>query len=332
MRYLVLLLLCSFGAFLLLVANNRYHAVNEQLARLNTVEGAVESIGPDGDLHVKYTVGSTAYEVVRSVPVKLPRIRAGDPVTLVYSPDRPDTARVKQWSVIYQDSAVAGAFGVAALLMAIVAFLFMGAAARITPTAPGIPLPAIHVTLDRPIELRNTGRDFATTLLFAAIVFAAAFLISRYPYFLWFNWMSYALAGLVAIAGAFIVWGAFDNKSLRILADDNGVLIRSSEGTRQFSWRDVAALKRETVVQIVQHESLIKHTSTKQDFSYTEEEVGHYLILLDSAGKELLKLDEDTPMNPVQDWALFRAYIPQRTELPVQQESSKSPLGVVKGF
>ena len=40
-----------------------------------------------------------------------------------------------------------------------------------------------------------------------------------------------------------------------------------------------------------------------------------------------LKLDEDTPMEPKQDWLLLRAYIPRRTGLPIVQESRKSPFG-----
>ena len=105
-----------------------------------------------------------------------------------------------------------------------------------------------------------------------------------------------------------------------------------SDGGRQFLWKNVAALKRETVTQVIQHRSLIDHHSRKLDFSYTEDEVGHYFILLDAAGKELLKLDEDAPMTPLPDWDRLRAYIPQRTGLPVQQERRESPLGVVQGF
>src|SRR5450759_1226389 len=111
MRYALLLLLGSFGVFLLFVARYRYQAVNVELANLNTVEGIVERIGPDGELDLKYSVGPTPYELVRSVPIKLPRIRAGDKVTLLYKSARPDTAKVLQWSVLYQDSLVAGGFG-----------------------------------------------------------------------------------------------------------------------------------------------------------------------------------------------------------------------------
>jgi hypothetical protein len=346
MRYLALLLIGSFGAALLFVAYNRFQAVNGQLASLNTAAGVVESIGPDGDLHVKYTVGSTDYEILRSVPVKVPWIRTGDAVPLVFSSDRPDAARIRQWSVVYQDSAVTGAFGLAAILAAIVVFLIMGSSGlgRVTATANATPSPAEStamaaavstdkpIEMDKPIELRNTGKDFVTTLIMAAGIFVVAFLLYRYPYFLWSRWLSYPAAGLVAIVGAFVVWGAFFTKSIRIRADENGVVVTDSDGGHKFLWKDVATLKRETVTQVVQHKSLIDHHSRKLDYSYTQSEIGHYLILLDASGKELLKLDEDTPMTPLPDWDRLRAYIPQRTGLPVQQHSRESPLGVVQGF
>ena len=346
MRYLALLLIGSLGAVLLFVAHNRFQAVNGQLAGLNAAMGVVESIGPDGDLHVKYTVGSMDFEVVRSVPVKVPWIRTGDTVPLVFSSDRPDAARIRQWSVVYQDSAVTGAFGLAAILAAIVLIPIMGsfnswrdnapATAILSPAASAAISPAkispAAFSMDKPIDLRNTARDFFTTLLLAAGIFLAAFLLYRYPYLLWMRWLTYTVAGMVAIVGAFVVWGAFYAKSIRIRADENGVVVTDSDGGHQFLWKDVAALKRETVTQVIQHRSLIDHQSRKLDFSYTEDEVGHYLILLDAAGKELLKLDEDTPMTPLPDWDRLRAYIPQRTGLPVQQERRESPLGVVQGF
>jgi hypothetical protein len=340
MRYLALLLVGSFGVFLLFVARNRFQAVNGQLASMSTAASRVESIGSDGDLHVKYTVGSTDYEIVRSVPVKLPWIKVGDQVPVVFSSDRPDAARIRQWSVVYQDSALAGAFGVAAIIAAIVSFLVMGSFDAIRQASPAMAVSspvtsavvAPLVSMDKPIELRNTGKDFATTLILAAGIFVVAFLIYRFPYFLWGRWVSYPAAALFAILGAFVVWGAFFTKSIRIHADDNGVAITNSDVVLRFSWNDATTLKRETITQVVQHQSLVDHHSRHQDFTYTESEIGHYLILLDASGKELLKLDEDTPMTPLPDWERLRAYIPQRTGLPIQQERRESPLGVVKGF
>jgi hypothetical protein len=126
MRYAVLLLLGFFGVFLLFVARSRYDSVNVQVASLNTVEGVVKSIGPDGELNLTYDVGPAAYQIVRPVPIKIPRIRAGDKIPLLYKPDRPDTAKVRQWSVLYPDSLVAGGFGVLAILFAAGAFVAVG--------------------------------------------------------------------------------------------------------------------------------------------------------------------------------------------------------------
>src|ERR1700760_3046965 len=99
MRYIVLLLLGTFGLFLLFVARNRYEAVNLKLAGDQTIDGVLSSILANGDLNFKYTVASTGYEIVRSVPVNFfPRLSAGSTVPLVYAPDRPDAARVRHWS------------------------------------------------------------------------------------------------------------------------------------------------------------------------------------------------------------------------------------------
>lgn len=69
------------------------------------------------------------------------------------------------------------------------------------------------------------------------------------------------------------------------------------------------------------------NNGTNDDFTHRIEEVARAFILVDNSGKELLKLDEETPMEPKQGWLLLRAYIPQRTRLPIVQESRKSPFG-----
>src|SRR5256885_615676 len=56
MRYVVLLVLLAVGSGLLYLARYRYQAVNQQLARLNSVEGVVDSVASNGDLNLKYTV------------------------------------------------------------------------------------------------------------------------------------------------------------------------------------------------------------------------------------------------------------------------------------
>ncbi|HEX3745668.1 MAG TPA: hypothetical protein VHW09_17120 [Bryobacteraceae bacterium] len=326
MRYIVLLLLSSFGIFLLFLARNRYEAVNLKLAGDRTVQASLSSILANGDLTLKYTVDAADYEIVRSVPVNFfPRIRAGSPVPLLFSADRPDAARVRHWSVIYQDSAVCGAFGLVALALAMGAFVTLGTTPK-PATTTRYPPPAAAVSLNRAIELRNTRRNFVSSLAVALGVFTAAFLLYRNPYFLWTPWLSYPAAAVVAVIGIFMVWGAFFERSIRIRADRDGVVVTDSDGSRKFVWEEVAVLKRETMTQQVRHKSAITH-NTSSDYWYSVSEVGHAFILLGKSGQVLLKLDEDTPMEPLQDWLTLRAFIPQRTNLPVVQETTKSPLG-----
>jgi hypothetical protein len=326
MRYIVLLLMGTFGVFLLFLARNRYDAVNLKLAGDQTVQGVLSAILANGDLNFKYTVEATDYEIVRSVPVNwFPRLRAGSPVPLVYSADRPDAARVRHWSVVYQDSAVCGFFGVMALVMAITAFVMMGGHPAPAPAMRYAP-PAAVVSLDHAIELKNTRQDFVTSLLVAFGVLAAAYLLYRNPYFMWTPWISYPVAVVVAVVGIFMVWGAFFSRSLRIRADRDGVVLTDSDGSRKFAWAEVAVLKHETMTQGVRHRKAIRN-NLPSDYFYTTDEVGHWLILLDQSGKVLLKLDEDTPMDPFQDWLRLRAFIPQHTGLPLVEETTKSPLG-----
>jgi hypothetical protein len=117
-----------------------------------------------------------------------------------------------------------------------------------------------------------------------------------------------------------MIFAAFQNQTLRIRVDQEGFESEDSSGARRFLWKDVAALKRETVTR-----------STWQSGryftrGYASRDIGHYFILLDGAGKELLRLDEDVPMQPSQDWRLLRAYIPVRTGLTVNEETRESLL------
>ncbi len=328
MRYVVLLLFVAVGVLLLLLARNRYDVANRQLAGLSTVDGTVTSIASNGDLSVKYRVESADYEIVRSLGVNFfPRIRAGDSVPLVVGVARPDSARIRHWSVVYQDVAVTGGFGVVAFAIALGAFVLMGSVPTTAPLRTYTP-PAAAVSIDRPMELRNTRQDFSSSLLVAAGVFAAAFLLFRYPYFMWTPWLTYPAAALVFLFAIGLVWAAFYSRSIRIRADSNGIVIVDSDGSRKFGWADVAGLKRETMTQRMRHRPIIR----TDHYTYTIEEVAHTFILLDSSGKELLKIDEETPMDPLQDWLLLRAYIPQRTGLQVIETKRESPLGTGQAF
>ena len=117
-----------------------------------------------------------------------------------------------------------------------------------------------------------------------------------------------------------MIFAAFQNQSMRIRADQDGFEIGDSLGSRKFLWKDVAALKRETV-------SRSTYNSGKYfRRGYSSSVMGRYFILLDSSGKDLLKLDEDVAMEPVQDWLRLRAYIPKRTGLAVEEAARESLL------
>jgi len=65
------------------------------LASANSVEGKVNSIDDDGDLHVTYTVGSQEYTIERPVPINhFPKIKVGDTIRFCLHP----TVRITQAS------------------------------------------------------------------------------------------------------------------------------------------------------------------------------------------------------------------------------------------
>ncbi len=331
MRYALFLLLGTIGVLLLYLARHQYDAVNLQVAGWGAAQGTVRSIEPNGDLNLTYRVESTDYQVVRSLPVNFfPRLRPGDAVAVVYDTARPDTAKVRHWSTIYQDSAVAGGFGLVAILVGVAALVFMGGEPTIVRPAP-YTVPTSVIVLYHPIEIRNTRKNFYTTLVVAAGFFVIAFLLFRNPDALRTPWLTYPAAAVVLLMAIGMVWGAFYSKSIRIRADQDGIEINSSDGSRRYVWAEVGSLKREIVTQRVRRRPMVRHSGSPH-YIYAIEEVGHYFKLLDNSGKEILKLDEDVAMEPLEDWHTLRAYIPQRTGLPVKEETRKSLLGDGQGF
>jgi len=330
MRYVVLLVLVSVGSALFYLAWYRYLAVNLQLAGLDSVDGKVDSIAANGDLNLKYSVAGTPYEITRSVPVKfMPSLRAGERVTLLYPTSRPDTAKVWHWSVVYQDSVVTGGFGIAAFIFAIGAFVMMGS----VPSRPDMragqqpdstatrysSLPLVK-SLDQPIELRNARNEFYISFVLAAGGFLAAYLLYRNPAFLWTRYLGYPAAGVAALFGVGMIFAAFQNQSLRLRADNDGIQLKDDSGSRTILWKDVAALKHETVTRSTWNSGKYARRG------YSSNTMGHYLQLLDASGKVLYKIDEDVAMEPAQDWLRLRAFIPRRTNLPVQEETRETLL------
>jgi hypothetical protein len=315
MRYVGLLFFGSFAVALLFLAFNRYQAAISYLAISDAVEGTVSSAVDDDTFKVTYRVGSKDYQVERPVPINhFPTIRVGDTVALRIIPDRPDAADFQHWSKVYQQALVSGFLGVMAMIAAIGSFLMM--------SFEGSPPPAVAVVtvLDHAIDLHSTWKEFLTGIVTSLIPLLFAFAMYRVTHYRW-PWLSYIGAGCFCLLTCGLIWAAFFNKSLRIHADQEGIRVRDNDGTRQFAWKDVAALKRETTVRNV--------VDVRRDGTSTSsvQEMGHHFCLLDAFGKELLNLNEDAPMDPVSDWMLLRGYIRGRTGLPVKEEVKKSILG-----
>jgi hypothetical protein len=253
-------------------------------------------------------------------------------VTLLYKSARPDTAKVRQWSVLYQDSLVAGGFGLVGILFAVGGFVAMGSVPSLRGALNGTVNPQpyaekkhdssipVGTSLDSPIELHNARNEFYISFPMAAAALTAAFFLYRNPWFLWTRWIAYPAVAVVVLFGIGMIFAAFQNQTARIRANQDGIETGDSSGSRKFLWKDVAVLKRETVTR-----------STYQSGKYfrrgySSSVVGRYLILLDGSGKELLKLDEDVAMEPVEDWLRLRASIPVRTGLEVKEETRETLL------
>jgi hypothetical protein len=315
MRYVGLLFFGAFAVPLLYLAFNRYQSAISYLANSDAVEGTVSSAIDDDTFKVKYRVGSTDYQVERSVPINhFPTIHVGDTVPLGIIPDRPDDADFRHWSRVYQQALVCGFLGTMAMIAAIGSFLMM--------SYEGSPPPAVSVVtvLDHAIDLHSTWKEFSTSIVVSLIPLIFAFAMYRVTHYRW-PWLSYIGAGCFCLLTCGLIWAAIFTKSLKIHADQDGVRVNDSDGTRQFAWKDVAALKRETTVRnVIDNRNDRTSTSSIQEMS-------HHFFLLDAFGKELLDLNEDAPMDPVADWMLLRGYIRGRTGLPVKEEVKKSILG-----
>ena len=315
MRYVALLFFGAFGVALLLLAYNRYQSATSFLETANTVQGTVNSQDDDGDFHLTYRVGSKDYRVSQSVPINhFPKIKVGDTVPLVFTPDRPDYANFRHWSRVYEQFNVCAFLGLMAMIAAIGSFTMMG--------FEGTPRPQVVVVtaLDHPIDLRSTWKEFWTGMLVSLIPFLFAFAMYRATHYRW-PWLSYIGVALFTLLAFGLMWAAAFTKSIRIHADQDGVQIKDNDGTRRFSWTDVAALKRETTTRKLRND---RADGTRD---YGVQEMTHNFCLLDGFGKELLRLNEDAPMEPVNDWMVLRGYIRGRTGLPVEEETKKNILG-----
>jgi hypothetical protein len=315
MRYVSLLFFGAFGVALLFLAYNRFQSAASFVASANAVEGTVKSLTNDGDFLLAYRVGSEDYTIQRSVPINyFPKIKVGDTVPLLYTSDRPDYANFSHWSRVYEQFNVCAFLGAMAMIAAIGSFLMFGMDG--TPPAQVV----VVTALDHPIDLRSTWKEFWTGMVVSLIPCLFAFAIYRVTHDRW-PWLSYIGVAFFVLLALGLMWATAFSKSIQIHADQDGVQIKDNDGVRRFPWTDVAALKRETTTRNVLHE---RADGTRD---HTVEEMTHDFCLLDATGKELLRLNEDAPMEPLNDWMLLRGYIRGRTGLPVKEETKKNILG-----
>jgi hypothetical protein len=316
MRYVVLGILCAVAVILFAIARTTYRTDRRDLGIMSAADGVVVSIDAAEAMTVKYNVGPTGYEVVRTVAINhFPTIHAGDHVALVFDDPRPDAASLRHWSNDYQDAAVTGGFGLAVIVAGLGVFFMMGHTPKIRPQ--NYPLP-VNVSLDHIIELRNTRSEIVSTLIVAAVTFLLAFLTYRYPEFFWKPWLAHVATAVILLLGIGFIWVALDEKVTRIRADQAGIEVSDGLGKRKFTWEEVEQLKHEVITQRVRSPN-----DVTEQISHTTEEVAHSLVLLGRGGSELFRLNQELPMQPLKDWLLLRAYIPLRTNLPVIVETKE---------
>lgn len=307
MRLLLLLLFGAFGALLLFFARSQYNKAAAQLSQMTVLEGLVGAPHPDtGNYSVTYQIGSSSYEIWLSQPPGGPKLRPGGRVTIVCPPGKPAEGRLKHWSNFYTDSMVLAGFGILGLLIAAGSFLATGGH---PPPALGVASSVSVATLAAPIELRQPRDKMVMMFIVAAVLFFATYFLVRDPSLLWTRWLSYPVALFVALFGIGLIFSALSLPGHRIVADANGIEVRSGSNARRFGWHQIAALR---------DRRYYKTVSSQGQHRPTKESRGRSFVLLDKAGSDILELTED--LVPEEERARLIGYIPARTGLPVQAE------------
>jgi hypothetical protein len=162
-----------------------------------------------------------------------------------------------------------------------------------------------------PILMQLSGETIGSTLWWATGFLIGAIALVHNPSILWRWWLSYpAAVGLLLLtAVAFVI--AINQKLERIVADSNGIEVRTelrghSSIDKKVAWRDVGAVKRVEVY--------VRKVSRGGPDNFVRRE----FILLSREGVELLNLED--PLGPPEAYKRFLDSIPIWTGLTVQQE------------
>ena len=160
-----------------------------------------------------------------------------------------------------------------------------------------------------PVVMQLSGETIGSTLLWAAGFLIGAIGLVQFPDMLWKWWLSYLAAILLMLLMAVMILIAMNQKFERIVADSNGIEVRTeirglSVPGKKVAWRDVGAVKRVDVY--------VRRTKGGDNFVRRE------FVLLSREGIELLNLED--PLGPPQAYQRFLDSIPVWTDLAVQKD------------
>jgi len=160
-----------------------------------------------------------------------------------------------------------------------------------------------------PIVMQLSGETVGSTLVWAAGFPIGAIGLVQFSDILWKWWLSYSAAVVLMLLMAVVFLIAMNQKFERIVADSNGIEVRTemrglSLPDKKVAWRDVGAVKRVDVY--------VRKTKGPDNLVRCE------FVLLSREGVELLNLED--PLGPPQAYERFLDSIPVWTNLAVQKD------------
>ena len=160
------------------------------------------------------------------------------------------------------------------------------------------------------IVMRVSSDARATWIFWAASALIAAGALVEFPDVLWTRWLSYP-ASLVPLAlCGLLLWIAWIQEFQQVIADAQGIELRSemargATSDSKVAWAQVGAVKRVEVY--------LKKAAHRGPDQFERRE----FVLLDRNGAELLNLED--PLDPPERYQRFLAAVPHWTGLPVQE-------------
>jgi len=165
------------------------------------------------------------------------------------------------------------------------------------------------------ITMQVSGQTLGEPLRWAVGCLMGALFLSQYPDTLWKSWLSYSAALLLTIAVIVMLLLVMTQKFIRIVADSNGIEVRSevrnvaSKTDSKVAWRDVGSVK---MIDYYINSATQYQRNRPDSFEKT------LLVFFDRQGKELLSLDD--PLAPPHAYQRFLEAIPAWTKLTIQKE------------